>query len=167
MEFSLKDNFNRIWQCGTIQIDFFTSKKLNISYSNKNGLLKNPIILHRAILGSIERFIGILLEHKNGDMPFTISPTQFEIIYINENYITYAKKIYTYLKNKYKTKLNITKDRLEYKIKKCILEKIKYIIIIGEKEYSSNTITIRKIKTNKIDNMSINKFISKIKLNEF
>ncbi|HIH2762263.1 MAG TPA: aminoacyl--tRNA ligase-related protein [Candidatus Azoamicus sp.] len=67
IEFSLKDSFNRIWQCGTIQIDFFTSKKLNVLYSDKNSKLKNPIILHRAILGSIERFIGILLEHKNGD----------------------------------------------------------------------------------------------------
>ncbi|HIH2762584.1 MAG TPA: threonine--tRNA ligase [Candidatus Azoamicus sp. MARI] len=165
IEFSLKDNFNRIWQCGTIQIDFFTSKKLNIVYSDKNSKLKNPIILHRAILGSIERFIGILLENKNGNIPFILTPTQFEIIYINENYLNYAKKIYTYIKNKYKTKLTISKERLEYKIKKCILEKIKYIIIIGEREYTSNTITIRK--KNKIKNMSINNFISKIKLDEF
>ncbi|HIH2763215.1 MAG TPA: threonine--tRNA ligase [Candidatus Azoamicus sp.] len=167
IEFSLKDNFNRIWQCGTIQIDFFTAKKLNVSYSNKNSQLKNPIILHRAILGSIERFIGILLENNNAELPFIITPTQFEIIYINENLISYAKNIYTYLKNKYKTKLTICNDRLECKIKKCILEKIKYIIIIGEKEYNSNTITIRKTKTNKIKNMSINSFLSKIKLNEF
>lgn len=167
IEFSLKDKFNRIWQCGTIQVDLFTSKKLNVSYSDKYGKIKNPIILHRAILGSIERFIGILLENKNGDIPFEINPIQFEIIYIKDTHINYAKKIYTYIKEKYKTKLNITKERLEYKIKKCILEKIKYIIILGEKEYKTNTITIRKIKTNDIRNMSINSFISKIKLNEF
>lgn len=167
IEFSLKDSFNRIWQCGTIQIDFFTSKKLNVLYSDKNSKLQNPIILHRAILGSLERFIGILLENKNSELPFILSPAQFEIIYINDNYITYAKKIYTYLKNKYKTTLAINNDRLEYKIKKCILKKIKYIIILGEKEYISNTLTIRHTGTNKNKTMSINTFISKIKLNEF
>lgn len=167
IEFSLKDKFNRIWQCGTIQIDFFTSKKLNVNYSDKNGKLKYPIILHRAILGSIERFIGILLENKNGEMPFTFYPVQFEIVYINNKYINYAKKIYTQFKNKYKIKLSINNDRLESKIKKCILEKIPYIIILGEKESLSNTITIRKTKLKEIKNISINNFISKIKLNEF
>lgn len=167
IEFSLKDKFNRIWQCGTIQVDFFTSKRLNVHYSDKNGKLKNPIILHRAILGSIERFIGILLENKNGKMPFKINQIQFEIIYINEKCINYSKKIYNLFKKKYKIKLSINKDKIDYKIKRCILEKIPYIIIIGENEVLSNTITIRKTKINEIRNISVNKLLSKIKLNEF
>ncbi|HFL8819447.1 MAG TPA: threonine--tRNA ligase [Candidatus Azoamicus sp. OHIO2] len=165
IEVSLKDNIGRYWQCGTIQIDFFSSKRLNTYYSDKSGLLKAPIILHRAILGSIERFFGILIENRNGDMPFWLTPFQFDIIYINHKHLKYAKKIYNVIIKKYTVRLNILNERLEQKIKKCILEKIPYIIILGDYEEKKKIINIKHLKSNKRIIIPLNKFIRKMKLN--
>ena len=167
LEFSLKDNIDRIWQCGTIQVDFFTAKKLNTSYINESGNSIYPIILHRAILGSIERFLGILIENNSGYLPFWITPIQIEILYINDLYLFYAKNVYNLLKIKYRVRMKINNERLEYKIKKCILEKILYIIVLGKKEYSTKTISIRQLNSKIIKNMSLNKFITKFKFCDF
>lgn len=164
LEFALKDKIDRYWQCGTIQLDFFSAKNLSATYTDKFGNLKNPIILHRALFGSIERFLGILLENNNGVIPFIINPIQFEIIYINNSCLKYAKKIYNVIIKKYNVKLNVINERLDYKIKKSILEKATYIIIIGENEIKNNTISIRKTISNNFIKIKINKFIRIIKI---
>ncbi len=161
LECSLRDNFNRIWQCGTIQVDFFTAKKLNAKYVDHNGFLRTPIILHRAILGSIERFIGILIENGAGYLPLCLAPVQFSLIYISNKYLFYAKNIYNIIKNKYNVKIYFGNDRLEYKIKQCILNKIPYIIIVGSKEYNNKTITLRNNKLNVLTVISLADFFSK------
>lgn len=165
IEVSLRDKFGRYWQCGTIQIDFFSSKRLNAYYSNKDGILSYPIILHRAILGSIERFLGILIENTQGVIPFWLMPTQLDIIYINDKYLNYAKKIYNIIIKYYNVRLSILNERLEYKIKKCILEKIQYIIILGEHEQTKKSLTIRCLISNNHIKLPLNKFIRQIKLN--
>jgi threonyl-tRNA synthetase len=164
IEFSLKDNLDRYWQCGTIQVDFFSAKRLNAYYTNADGILTTPVILHRAILGSIERFLGILIENNKGMIPFWINPTQFEILYINDAYLKYAKKIYNVIIREYTIKLNLINERLDYKVKKCILEKIPYIIIVGDYEKKNKTLTIRSTKSNKFVKLTFNKFIRNIKL---
>lgn len=164
IEFSLKDKMGRYWQCGTIQVDFFSSKRLNASYSDKDGMLKYPIILHRAILGSIERFLGILIENTQGLLPFWLTPIQFEILFINNQYLNFAKKVYNVIIKKHTAKLSIVNDRLEYKIKKSILEKTPYIIIIGEKEFKNKILTIRCLKSNNNVKLKINTLIKDIKL---
>lgn len=159
LEFSLRDKFNRIWQCGTIQVDFFTAKNLNAKYVDHKGFLQTPIILHRAILGSIERFIGILIENGSGYLPLCLTPIHFILIYISNNYLFYVKNIYNIIKNKYNVTIYFGNERLEYKIKHCILKKIPYIIIIGNKEYTSKTITLRDNKTNFLKNVSLKNFL--------
>ena len=166
LEFSLKDNIGRLWQCGTIQLDFFTAKNLNISYIDKDGKLKIPIILHRAVLGSIERFFGILLENNNGLLPFWISPIQIEILYVNDLDIDYAKNVYNIIKSKYNVKLNICNDRLEYKIRKCMSEKIPYVLILGKREKLNRMISMREFKSQLTISMSVNKFINKLRIKE-
>ncbi len=164
IEFALKDALNRIWQCGTIQLDFFTAKKLEAKYSDKNSLLKYPIILHRAILGSLERFFGILIENNSGVLPFWLSAIQIEIVYINDTYLDYTKKIYNIINKQFRINLFISNERLDYKIKKCILEKIPYIIIVGKKEYKKNVISIRLLNSKTYNNISVCKFIKLLKL---
>lgn len=161
LEFSLRDNFNRIWQCGTIQVDFFTAKKLNAKYVDHKGFLQTPIILHRAVLGSIERFIGILVENGSGYLPLCLTPVQFILIYISNKYLFYAKNIYNIIKNKYNVKIYFGNERLEYKIKQCILKKIPYIVIVGNKEYVNKTITLRDNKLNLLTVISLIDFFSK------
>lgn len=159
LEFSLRDKFNRIWQCGTIQVDFFTAKNLNAKYVDHKGFLQVPIILHRAILGSIERFIGILIENGSGFLPLCLMPIQFILIYISNKYLFYVKNIYNIIKNNYNIKIYFGNERLEYKIKYSILKKIPYAIIIGNREYISKTITLRNNKTNTVSTMSLIDFL--------
>lgn len=161
LEFSLRDNFNRIWQCGTIQVDFFTAKNLNAKYVDHKGFLQTPIILHRAILGSIERFVGILIENGSGFLPLYLMPVQFILIYISNKYLFHVKNIYNIIKKKYNVKIYFGNERLEYKIKHSILKKIPYIIIIGNREYINKTITLRDNKTNTISSMSLIDFFKK------
>lgn len=163
LEFSLRDKFNRMWQCGTIQVDFFTSIKLNANYVDYNCKIKNPVILHRAILGSIERFIGITLEHNDGFLPFFITPIQFLIIYLKSEYLFYAKSIYNILIYKYNINISLNKERLEYNIKDSILKKIPYVIIIGKKEYISKSVTLRDNKTSTSTTLYLKDLLLKIK----
>lgn len=163
LEFILKDTLGRIWQCGTIQVDFFTSKKLGVTYIDENCKEKNPVILHRAILGSIERFFGILIENNYGILPFWLLPIQIEIIYVNEKYLNYAKNIYNLVKKNFRIRMFINNERLDYKIKKCMLDKIQYIIVIGEKEYINSIISVREFNSNEVEYMTLNQFFIKLK----
>jgi threonyl-tRNA synthetase len=165
LEFLLKDNCDRIWQCGTVQLDFFTCLRLNAKYDSSMGKLKYPVLIHRAILGSIERFLGILLENNHGYIPFYFSETQIIIIYINNKYLNYAKNVYNILKYKYKSKLYVSNDRLDTKIKICIEKKIPYILILGEKEFSKNMITVRSYKSEKFLMLKIKDFILELNKN--
>ncbi len=164
IEFILKDYLNRKWQCGTIQIDYFLPKKLNITYLNKNNKKKNPIIIHRAILGSLERFIGILIEEYNGKLPLWLAPIKIVVVNISLKNIKYSKYV---LKKLIKNNINSIGDfenkNINFKIRKYILQKIPYIIICGNKEKLSKKISVRYYKNkNNIYRISLKKFIKKI-----
>lgn len=144
IEFNIKDCLNRNWQCGTIQVDFSMPVRFDISYEGSDGNKHRPVMVHRAILGSLERFIGILTEHFEGKYPTWIAPTQVQIIPVSDNFIEYSDKVYNKLKS-----LNIRVERdyksetLKYKIRQAQLLKIPYMLIIGQQEEEAELVSVR------------------------
>ncbi len=162
IEFVLKDSYNKKWQCGTIQLDFYLSKKLNINFLNKKNIQQKPVIIHRAVLGSLERFIGILIEKHNGWLPTWLSPIQVVIINISEKHKKYCKYILKLLKkNNIRSIADFRNKKINSKIKKHTLQKIPYMIVCGDKEILSKTVNVRKF--NNFSIMKIEKLIKKIK----
>ncbi|MCW5197627.1 threonine--tRNA ligase [Buchnera aphidicola] len=163
IEFDLQDSFNRKWQCGTIQLDFYLPKRLGSFYIDKNNIKKTPVLIHRAALGSLERFIGILLEEYKGYLPIWLSPIQVKIINISQKNIKYCHTILNFLqKENIRSELDLRKKSLGLKIRESTLLKIPYILICGDKEEKNNTISFRKIQENKIYNMNLSDFIQEI-----
>ncbi|VFP81379.1 threonine--tRNA ligase [Buchnera aphidicola] len=163
IEIALEDSLQRIWQCGTIQLDFYLSKKLNAFYINRDNFKKYPIIIHRAFLGSIERFIGILIEEYNGSLPIWLCPIQVVIINISTIHISYVEKIMKlFLSYKIRAISDITSNSISFKIRNYINKKIPYIIICGDREVKNNDITIRNRFSNKLYQQNINIFIENI-----
>ncbi|WP_343192684.1 threonine--tRNA ligase [Buchnera aphidicola (Taiwanaphis decaspermi)] len=164
IEIILKDSLKRMWQCGTIQLDFYLPSRLNAFYINKENKKKTPIIIHRAILGSIERFIGILSEEYNGKFPLWISPIQIVVMSISKKHNFYVKKIFKiFLKNNLRTLIDIRNEKIGLKIREYTLKNIPYMIICGDKEINNDEITIRNIKGNYANVKNINIFIKEIK----
>ncbi|WP_338521405.1 threonine--tRNA ligase [Candidatus Legionella polyplacis] len=144
IECSLLDNFGRIWQCGTIQIDFFMPKNLGAMYISSNNKYEIPVMIHRAILGSLERFLGILIEHYSGSFPFWLSPVQVVILPISEKQYNYATKITKILqKEGIRVACNLERERINLKIYKYTIEKIPCLIIVGDEEKKNNMVSIR------------------------
>ena len=162
IEVSLKDSLNRVWQCGTFQLDFFLAERMDANYINKNGEYERPIILHRAILGSLERFIAILLEHYSGKLPNWLNPNAIKIISVHDKYVeqaNYIRKEINKLSN-VKVDIDLSDNSVGYKIRDHFKNKGNYIIIIGEKEFESGKISIREKK--KQYEISINDFIASL-----
>ena len=165
IDFHIGDSLQRNWQLGTIQLDFTTAEKLDVNYINKEGRKEHPIIIHRALLGSIERFIAILLEHTYGDLPSWLSPVQVKILPINSEMNNYADEILQKLhQNKIRVEIDKENKTLNYKIRKAETEKIPYLVIIGEKEKESQSIAVRKRGKGDLGQMELKKFIGKIKI---
>ncbi len=144
VEFSLKDCLGRVWQCGTIQVDFSMPTRLEATYIDENGDRVAPVMLHRAILGSFERFIGILLEHHAGNMPLWLSPTQVAVLNITGKQSEYAEKIGKKLKNQgFRAIYDLRNEKIGYKIRQHTLNKINYLVIVGNNELESETISVR------------------------
>ena len=164
LEFVLRDAIGRDWQCGTLQVDFVLPERLDASFIDENGKKKRPVMLHRAILGSFERFIGILIENYSGRLPYWLSPVQIAVTSINENCIKFCKEIYTILLEKnFRCKLDIRNEKLNYKIRELNLEKIPFIIIIGEKESTEKLVTLRVHGEEKQYKLSMEELIKKLK----
>lgn len=158
VEISLKDSLGREWQCGTFQLDFFLGNRMGASFINKDGKQESPIILHRALLGSIERFIAILLEHYSGKLPVWLNPNAIKIIPVSEAHKERAKEVYFELKKEgIAVSIDDSNDSLGYKMRSHFKNKGNYSIIIGDKEINSNLISIREKK--KQYELSINDFI--------
>lgn len=144
LEFVLKDSIGRDWQLATLQVDFNLPQRLDANYITIDNCKNRPVILHRAIFGSIERFIGILLEHYSGKLPLWIAPVQVAILTLNDSLKEYAKNIQTTLKKEnIRTSLEIDNETLNYKIRKVTLMKTPIMLIIGQKEFEQNTVTVR------------------------
>ncbi len=164
VEFVLVDALSREWQCGTIQVDLNLPPRLGASYVDSNGEKKFPVMIHRAFFGSLERFIGILIENNAGKLPLWLSPIQVCIANINDRCLDYCYSVFTRLKeNGIRCKIDDRKEKLNYKIRESSLEKIPFIVVVGEKEVDENTLTVRELGSDNQVTMSTDDLIKKIK----
>ena len=163
IDIKMKDCLGREWQMGTIQVDFQLPLRFNLSYIDSNGEKKTPILVHRAIFGSFERFIGIITEHFAGAFPVWLSPVQVSILPISDNQKEYAEKIKVILEEKgIRVELDARQEKIGYKIREAQLQKVPYMLILGEKEVEANAVGVRKRKEGDIGQMSIEDFVSRI-----
>ena len=162
IEFEVKDCIGRSWTTGSIQLDFSMPKRLEAEYIAADGSKQTPVMLHRAICGSLERFIGILIEHHSGNFPLWLAPIQVVILNISEKQANYANIIHDNLKNKgFRCKIDLSNEKIGYKIREHTLHKIPYLLIIGDKEVESNTITVRQRDGQDLGSMPLENFIHK------
>jgi len=162
IEFVLRDAIGRDWQCGTLQVDLNLPGRLDASYVDKDGTKKVPVMLHRALFGSLERFIGILIENYAGKFPFWISPLQTVVIPISEDFEDYAKKVSMKIKEAgMSSTVDLKNHNLNYKIREHSLAKVPLLLICGKKEVDSNSVTIRRLDSNKQENMELKLFLKK------
>ena len=162
IEFVLRDAIGRDWQCGTLQVDLNLPGRLGASFVDKDGTKKVPVMLHRALFGSLERFIGILIENYAGKLPFWISPLQAVVIPISSDFDEYAKSVAKELKQVgLIVEVDLKNHNLNYKIRDHSLTKVPMLLICGKKEVDSNSVTIRRLDSNKQENMALKEFIKK------
>jgi len=164
IDIKMKDCLGREWQMGTVQLDFQLPQRFNLSYIDKEGNKKTPIMIHRAIFGSFDRFIGILTEHYAGAFPLWLSPVQVKILPIADAHHEYAKQVL----NKFeevgiRVELDDRQEKIGYKIREAQLQKIPYMIILGDKEVEANAVGVRSRKAGDIGQMGIEDFINKVK----
>ncbi len=160
IEFVLRDAIGRDWQCGTLQVDFNLPGRLGASYVDRDGTKKVPVMIHRALFGSLERFIGILIENYAGKFPFWISPSQTMVIPISEEFNDYAIKVCEKIKNSgMSSSVDLKNNNLNYKIRDHSLAKIPILLICGKKEVDSKSVTIRRLDSNKQENMKLDLFL--------
>lgn len=163
IDIKMKDCLGREWQMGTIQVDFQLPLRFNLSYIDSNGEKKTPILVHRAIFGSFERFIGIITEHFAGAFPVWLSPVQVSILPISDHQKEYAEKVKAILEEKgIRVELDARQEKIGYKIREAQLQKVPYMLILGEKEVEVNAVGVRKRKEGDIGQMSIEDFVSMI-----
>ncbi|KZY30037.1 MULTISPECIES: threonine--tRNA ligase [unclassified Oleiphilus] len=147
IEFSLKDCLGRVWQCGTIQVDFSMPGRLDAQYVSDHQERKTPVMLHRAVLGSFERFIGILIEQYEGAFPFWLAPEQVAILNITDKQSEYCKKIHKNIEEAgYRAHLDLRNEKIGFKIREHTINKIPYLLVVGDKEVENNTVAIRTRK---------------------
>ena len=162
IEFVLRDAIGRDWQCGTLQVDLNLPSRLGATYVDKDGSKKVPVMLHRALFGSLERFIGILIENYSGKLPFWISPLQAMVIPVSDEFDSYAKFVNSEIKREgISSDVDLKNHNLNYKIRQHSLMKIPILLICGKKEVDSNSVTIRRLDSDKQENMELKTFIKK------
>ena len=160
IEFVLRDAIGRDWQCGTLQVDLNLPGRLDASFIDKDGTKKVPVMLHRALSGSLERFMGILIENYAGKFPFWMAPLQAMIIPVSDEFNDYAKQVYNQIRNVgINCETDLKNHNLNYKIREHSLSKVPLLLICGKKEVDSNTITIRRLDSKKQETMELNTFL--------
>lgn len=161
----IKDVLGRSWQCSTIQFDFNLPERFDITFRNSEGKDEKVIMIHRAVFGSLERFFGVLIEHYGGAFPFWLAPVQIRILPITENQYEYAEKIKNDLVNErgFRADVDSRNEKLNYKIRESQLEKIPYIVILGEKEQNSGSVAVRKYGQTNTETFPVSKFFDMLK----
>lgn len=165
IDFKIKDAIGRTWQCATIQLDFNLPARFDIKYQDKDGQLKTPLMLHRVIFGSMERFHGILIEHYAGAFPTWLAPTQVNIVPIsNEKHVDFAEKVYKKMRDAgIRVNLDDRSESMNYKIRESLQDKkIPYVCVVGDKEMESNSVAVRARGIGQVGTMSVDEFIEKI-----
>jgi len=164
IDLKIKDSLGRPWQCTTIQIDFNLPEKFDVSYINEKGKKEQPIMIHRTLLGSIERFVGVLLEHFSGALPLWLSPVQLEIINVGSGHRQYAKEIYSQLlENNIRASISDENLTVSKRIREAEIQKIPYILIVGDKELKNKTVNVRHYRRGQEGEIKIEKLIEKLK----
>ncbi|NOR69343.1 MAG: threonine--tRNA ligase [Methylomarinum sp.] len=163
IEFSLKDCLDRVWQCGTIQVDFSMPGRLDATYIAEDGSKQVPVMLHRAVLGSLERFIGILIEHHSGTFPLWLSPVQVVVMNIADRHTEYAEKVYQDLeKQGYRVKIDLRNEKIGFKIREHSMQRVPYLLIIGDTELENQTIAVRSQKGEDLGSLSMADFAERL-----
>ena len=164
IEFSLRDSLARVWQCGTLQLDFSMPGRLGAEYVAEDNTRRVPVMLHRAILGSFERFIGILIEHFAGAMPVWLAPVQVVVLNISEHQIDYAKAVTAALNQAgIRAEADLSNEKISYKIREHSLQKLPYQIIVGDKEMAAQKVAVRSRKGEDLGQMPLEAFVSRIR----
>ena len=164
IDFHLRDSLGRTWQCGTIQLDFQMPQRFDLEYTAEDGSKKRPIMIHRVCFGSIERFIGILIEHFAGKFPVWLAPVQVKVIPVSEKSMDYATGVYEKLKAAgIRTELDHKDEKVGYKIRQAQLEKVPYMLVLGEKEAAEGAITVRSRDKGDLGAAGLDAFIEDIK----
>lgn len=164
IEFSLKDCIDRVWQCGTIQVDFFMPERLGAHYIDEDSAKQTPVMLHRAVVGSMERFIGILIENYAGAFPVWLAPVQAVLISITEKQAEYAKKVCENLKNRgFRATLDLRNETIGLKIRDHAMQRVPYQLIVGGREQADNTVAVRTREGKNLGAMSVDDFILRLK----
>jgi threonyl-tRNA synthetase len=161
IEFSLKDCIGRVWQCGTIQVDFSMPGRLDAEYVAEDGSRQTPVMLHRAILGSFERFIGILVEHYEGAFPAWLAPVQAAVLNITDAQHDYAKAVEESLKNNgFKALADLRNEKVGFKIREHTLDKVPFLLVVGDREMETGTVAVRARNGEDLGVMSLDGFKS-------
>jgi threonyl-tRNA synthetase len=164
IEFSLKDCIGRVWQCGTIQVDFSMPGRLGATFIAEDGSKQVPVMLHRAILGSLERFIGILIEQHAGTFPVWLSPVQVMVLDIADRHAGYASQIMKELEQQgIRVKIDLRNEKIGFKIREHSMQRVPYLVIVGDKELEDQTITVRTQKGEDLGSLSISEFTVRLK----
>jgi len=164
IDIKVKDSLNRPWQCSTVQVDFNNPERFDMNYRGSDGRGHRPIMIHRALMGSLERFFGILIEHYAGVFPLWLAPVQVEVLTIAERHADYAESLSKKLRSEgIRTVLNLDNEKIGYKIRNATIRKVLYLVIIGDKEISEKTVAVRKRTGENIGPLTIDEFIRIIK----
>ncbi|MDR3349905.1 MAG: threonine--tRNA ligase, partial [Acidaminococcales bacterium] len=164
IDFHLRDSLERTWQCGTIQLDMQMPEKFDLTYTGEDGQKHRPIMIHRALYGSIERFIGILIEHYAGSFPVWLAPKQVRVLPITERNVAYAEKLRQRLAaESIRVYLDERNEKIGYKIRDAQMQKVPYMLIVGDKEEENGTVSVRERKKGDIGQQNIEEFITEIK----
>ncbi len=159
IDFHLEDSIGRTWQCGTIQLDFQLPQRFEAEYIGEDGNKHRPIMIHRVVFGSVERFIGILIEHYAGKFPLWLAPVQVKILPISEKYVSYARELQKKLRTEgFRCEIDEKDEKIGYKIRMARLDRVPYIAVVGEKEAESNSVSVRERDAGDLGNMPIATF---------
>ena len=168
LDFHLKDSLGRTWQCGTIQLDFQLPQRFGIEYIGADGEKHRPIMLHRVVFGSIERFIGILIEHYAGKFPAWLAPVQVKILPVSDKYMDYAKEVAGKLEDAdVRVELDLRNEKLGYKIREARMDKVPYMVIVGENEEKNSSVSVRQrdaeLEKQELGEMSLKQLVELVK----
>ncbi|HEY9447321.1 MAG TPA: threonine--tRNA ligase [Burkholderiales bacterium] len=167
IEFSLRDSLGRVWQCGTLQLDFALPGRLGAEYVAEDNTRRAPVMLHRAVLGSLERFIGILIEHYAGAMPVWLAPVQAVVINISENQRAYAAQVTERLRAAgVRAEADLRNEKISYKIREHSLQKLPYQVVVGDKEMAAQKVAVRTRKGEDLGQISLDDFIARLQTDE-
>src|SRR5690349_19789322 len=163
IEYSLKDGIGRVWQCGTIQVDFSMPGRLGAEYVGEDNARHTPVMLHRAIVGSMERFLGILTEHHAGAFPLWLAPVQAAVLSITERQAEYAQGLASRLRNSgYRVVADVRNEKISYKIREHSLQKLPYQLVVGDKEMQAQTVAVRTRSGEDLGTMSLDRLMERL-----